>query len=175
MDIEQLIAGARLPETGVPICLRGDLVRRHEALEADLDEAREADAGDSLASGGQARKIAEEIQALEAEMREHTHTFGLRGLPRNVYRDLLAEHPPREGNKEDEAMGANARSFPVALIAKCCVDPVMTEAQAGELADVLTDGQLLQLFGGAIGLNKITVDAPKSVAASAILARTASK
>lgn len=175
MDVKQLIAGARLPETGVPICMRGDLVRQHEALEAALDEARTADAEDSLAAGGEARKIAEEIQALEGEMREHTHTFGLRGLPRNEYRALLAEFPPRDGNKEDEAMGANAVTWPIALIARCCIDPVMTLEQAHELADVLTDGQLLQLYGGALGLNKITVDAPKSVAASAILARTASK
>lgn len=174
-DFEAILASARLPETGVSLCLRGDLQRQHEQLEAELAEARDADAEDSLAAGGQARKIAEQIRALEVEMREHTHVFALRALPRQQFRDLVEQHPPRGDNKDDQVFGVNTASFPVPLIAASCTDPVMSPEQAGQLLEVLTEGQMLELYGAALHLNRGTVDAPKSVAASAILARPAPK
>lgn len=174
-DIEALLATAKLPETGVPLCLRGDLQLQHEQLEQELEEAKEADRGDSLAAGGKARKVAEQIRDLEAEMREHTHVFALRALPRKVFRDLVEQHPPREGNKDDQVFGVNTMSFPVPLIAASCTDPVMIVEQVEQLLDLLTEGQMLELYGAALHLNRGTVDAPKSAAAYAILARPAQK
>jgi hypothetical protein len=174
-DIEALLASARLPETGVPLCLRGDLQLRHEQLGQELEEAEEADRRDSLAAGGKARKVAEQIRDLEAEMRDHTHTFALRALPRKAFRDLVEQHPPRENNKDDQVFGVNTATFPVPLIAASCTDPVMTPEQVEQLLDLLTEGQMLELYGAALHLNRGTVDAPKSAAASAILARPAPK
>jgi hypothetical protein len=169
-DFGEILAGARLPETGVPLCLRGDLQLRHEELERELEEAREADrADDSLAGGGRARKVAEQIRDLEAEMRDHTHVFALRALNRQAFRDLVEQHPPRDGNADDQALGANSRTFPVPLIAASCIDPVMTEDQVHQLLEVLTEGQMLQLYGTALHLNRSRIDVPKSFAASELL------
>ncbi|KAB2347354.1 hypothetical protein [Actinomadura rudentiformis] len=172
-DFADLIKNAKLPEDGVSICLRSDLALQHEELEGRLEAARTADQQNTLAAGGQARKIAEEIQALEEQMREHTHRFVFRGIPRRRYRDLMEQYPPREGNKDDALFGADNSTFPHALIAACCIDPVMTRDQVEELCEVLTDGQVLELFGCALALNRGLVDVPKSVAASAILAKPA--
>jgi hypothetical protein len=180
-NFDDLIKSARLPEDSVAICLRGDLQLQHEELERQLQEVQEAE--DTAGSGGlvgagsatsaEAKRLAEEIEALEAEMRQHTHHFAFRGLPRKQYRDLLVQHPPREGNDDDLALGANGNTFPLALIAASCIDPVMTLEQVEQLAEVLTDGQVLTLFGCAAVLNRVSVDVPKSAAASAILARHA--
>lgn len=172
-NFDDLLAKTRLPEGSVPICLRGDLVARHEQLERDLAAAQNSDTAGSLAAGGQARKIAEEIEALERDMQEHTHDFVFRGLPAKQYRDLVEAHPPRKDNDLDAAFGADMSTFPVALIAACCVDPVMTVEQATQLADVLTEGQLMTMFTCAVGLNRSQVDVPKSVLASEILASSA--
>ncbi|OLT24420.1 hypothetical protein BJF79_13845 [Actinomadura sp. CNU-125] len=175
-DFEKLLAGAKLPETGVPICLRGDLAVEFERLETDLAEAREAEErDDSLAAGGQAREIAEQIEDLRQTMQDHTHTFRLRALPRKKWRDLLEEHPPREDNAADTQFGVNNATFPTVLIAASCLDPVMTEQQVDQLFEVLTEGQMLELYGAALALNRGSVNVPKSGLASAILARPAPK
>lgn len=175
-NFDDILASAKLPEDAVEICLRGDLQRRHEDLERDLQAAREADdRASSLAEGGQARKVAEEIQRVEAEMREHTHPFAFRALPSREYRELVQEHPPREGDQYDALYGANMLTFPSVLISRCCIDPPMTVEQVEQLCDVLTDGQQTELFLCAARVNRDQVDVPKSVAASAILASSVPK
>lgn len=175
-NFEDILGAARLPEDSVEICLRGDLQRRHEDLERDLEEAKEADKqASSLAEGGQARKIAEAIQTVEREMRQHTHPFAFRAKPVHEYRELVQQHPPREDNQFDALYGANMNTFPVAVIAACCIDPVMTVEQTEQLCEVLTDGQQMDLFLCAARVNRDRVDIPKSVAASAILAASVPK
>jgi hypothetical protein len=174
VNFDDILKTAKLPEDSVEICLRGDLQRRHEDLERELEEASEADKqGSSLADGGKARKVAEEIQRVEREMREHTHPFAFRALPGRQYREMVQEHKPREGDNFDALFGANMNTWPAALISACCIDPVMTLEQVEELLDVLTDGQRERLFLCAAQLNRDLVDVPKSVAASAILASSA--
>ncbi|MFC5744832.1 hypothetical protein [Actinomadura rugatobispora] len=173
---EDILKSAKLPEGSVPLCLRGDLQRRHEDLERELQDAQEADRqGSSLADGGKARKVAEEIQQIEREMREHTHPFAFRALPSREYRDLVAEHPPRKDDQMDALYGVNMHTFPHTLISKCCIDPPMTVEQVADLCDVLTDGQQMDLFLCPAQLNRERVDIPKSAAASAVLASTAPK
>lgn len=173
---DDILKGTKLPEDSVEICLRGDLTRRHEDLGRDLEEAQETERkGSSLADGGGARKVAQEIQAVEAEMRQHTHPFGFRALPSREYRELVAQHPRREDDDLDGLYGVNMNTFPAVLISACAIDPPMTVEQVEELLAVLTEGQMMDLFICAANLNRGKVDVPKSVAASAILASSVPK
>ena len=134
-NFDDLIKSARLPENSAPICLRGDLAMRLEQLERDLVDAHDADAaGTSLADGGNARKVAEEIEALQAEMREHTHAFAFRALPTRKYRDLLEDHPPREDHKDDAIWGANTGTFPQAFALRAVTHPSVPLSTAAWLA-----------------------------------------
>lgn len=173
-DFDDLLKSAKLPEASVPICLRGDLAIQFEQLERELEEAREAE-GNSLADGGRVREIAEEIERVRAEMREHTHPFAFRGLPKQKFRDLVEEHPARKDEDDDAVMGVNISTFPQALIAACCTDPIMTAEQVHQLCELLTEAQVGELFSCAYSLNKLKVDVPKSVLASEILAKHAQK
>lgn len=165
----------------VPICLRGDLAARYERLEQELTEAQDEDAKDSLAAGGKARKIAQEMEDLRGEMLRYTHDFQFRALPKTGsatapgYRDLVADHRPREGDADDAIWGANLATFPIALIQACCIDPVMTVDQVEEMDGMLAEGQMLELFGVALRLNRENADVPKSALASEILAKHAPK
>jgi hypothetical protein len=175
-NFEDLVKTARLPEETKEICLRGDLQRRHEDLERELQDAQQADKENtSLAGGGRARKVAEQIRQVEAEMREHTHPFAFRALPSHEYRALVEQHPPRDDDQLDALYGANMSSFPHAVISACCIDPPMTVEQVEQLCEVLTDGQAMDLFMTAATLNRSPVDIPKSALASAVLASTAPK
>jgi hypothetical protein len=172
-DADDLIKGVRLSEAHVPLCLRGDLLASQAELERKLAEAYQRDQGNSLASGGNARVVAEELEAVLAEISENTHLFRFRALPRPEFRDLQEAHPPRPDNDMDRAIGGNMETLTAPLIQACCIDPVMTLEQVQGLLEVLSDGQTMDLFGCAITLNRSRVDLPKFETASAILARLA--
>jgi hypothetical protein len=167
-DFKAMLGEAKLPERTVPVCLRGDLAADHEAAERELEQAQRATAT-SLAGNG-AAAIAERIEALEAEMREHTYDFRLRALPRHEFRSLLAAHPPREDEpfkREDSALGVNRDTFFPAIIRASVVDPELDAAEWTDLLDNrLTDYQFQELAGTAWALNAREVDIPFSRAAS---------
>lgn len=168
-DFNAILASAKLPERTVQICLRGDLVAEHEEAERQLEQAQKA-AGDSLAGNG-AAAIAEQIERLEAEMREASYPFRLRALPRAQWRALVGDHPPRRGDDgeiidADRAL-VNTETFYEAMIRACLVDPELTDEQWQELVDEhLTDRQFDDLSETAWRLNRHEVDVPFSRAAS---------
>jgi hypothetical protein len=172
MDIEQIIAGARRPETTVPLCMRGDLQAVWEQLDRDFDTADKA-ITDEVTQGGSpvlAVKIAKQMAELEREMRDSTVVFTLRGLSRTHWKAMAATHPPVEGVDEGEV---NEEGFVTEMIAECCVEPAMTVEQAGRLRDQVTDGQWQELATASWQLNKSMIGVPFSLAASTRLAISA--
>lgn len=171
-SFKAMLAEAKLPERTVQICLRGDLVADHEAAERELEQAQRS-AANSLAGNG-AAAIADRIEALEAEMREHTYDFRLRALPRSEFRSLQVAHPPREGEKLDTGFGVNSETFFPALIRATVIDPELSDTDWSELLDTrLTDFQFNELALSAWALNAREVDIPFSLAASRLRRATA--
>lgn len=169
-NFKAMLADARLPEREVPVCLRGDLAADHESAEAELQKAQKAGA-DSLAGSG-VGDLADRIEALEAEMAEHTYPFRLRALPKPKFRALVAEHPPRqtegdEAHEADDRMGFNVETFYPALIRASVIDPELDDAEWAELLDEkLTDSQFSNLGLAALLLNTGEISVPFSLAAS---------
>jgi hypothetical protein len=170
-DFKTLLAGARLPERTVPICLRGDLVAEFETLDRQL-EALTGREADSLEGNG-SDALAERIEALRQQMRDASYTFRLRALARHEFRQLFTDHPPRrdpdtqEFNPRDVNVGVNMDTFFDALIQACTVDPQLTDDQWVELLGAkLTDRQHGTLADAAWYLNRGEVNVPFSQAAS---------
>lgn len=165
-DVKTLIAGARLPEDEVPLCLRADLVKEYERAQAELAGLR-ADAN-SLAGPGER---AAELEAVLADLREQmagsTLTVRLRALPSHRYQELVDQHAPRvvddKVDRRDRVFGFNVDTFFPALIAACTVDPVLDaedwEALLGDDGK-LTDGQVGKLTDKAWNLNKKDINVP---------------
>jgi hypothetical protein len=176
-DFADLLAGAKLPERTVPICMRGDLKAEHEQLNDEL-ELLEAKAVDSLAGNGGA-ELAARIEALEVEMRGATHQFRLRALPRRDYRAFKAKYPPRTNDdgeiadKRDRLVEFDADAGAETLIRASVIDPELTDETWSALLDVLTDRQFDDLFTVAWLLNRDAVDVPFSRAASRLTRITA--
>lgn len=92
----------------------------------------------------------------------------LRGLPADVYEDLVGEHPPTEAQRSTGET-YNVHRFAPVLIATCCTDP-MTPAEAASLiggeyleadgdwsdhvAASLTQGESSFLFQSAVQVNQ---------------------
>lgn len=169
------LAGAKLPERTVEICLRGDLVAEHEEAERQLEQAEKRPA-DSLAGSGTG-ELVERIEALEAQMREETETFTLRALPhrrsarddRPTHTELKKAHPPRREDGEiidADEVGYNVDSFNEALVKLCTVDPVLDADDWAELFAVISEGQFAVLAMASIFLNRGDINVPFSHAAS---------
>lgn len=124
----------------VTLIADGTLLERHEQAVAEL-EAAEKVAASSLGGNPQARALAEIVREVEEQLAASTVTFRFRGLGRNSFNRLLTEHPGEPGKPY------NPDTFPIALIAACSLDPVMTVDEVTDLGDVINDGQFDALFG----------------------------
>lgn len=174
-NFKTMLAGAKLPERTVEICLRGDLVAEHQQAERELERAEKA-AGNSLAGNGVA-ELVERIQALEAEMQESVYTFRLRGLPAPEFRAFKNAHPIRiedgEPNKQDTVFGFNTETGFDPLTRMCIVDPELDDETWNHLLESLTENQLEELSAAAWFLNRGDVDVPKSSVASRLMSASA--
>lgn len=95
----------------------------------------------------------------EGDNVEVTLTFQAIGA--QEYDKLVGKHPPTSEQRVDGA-SFNIDSFGPALIAKSCLEPEMTEADAKELwgSPEWSRGDLMDLFRKAVDLNNRGVNIP---------------
>lgn len=175
-NFKTMLAGAKLPERTVEICLLSDLVQAHEAAVEELEQAQK-DTANSLAGTG-APEIAERIQVLEAQMRDNVYPLLLRALPAPQFRAFKAEHPIRfdeEGqpNRQDLVFTFNADTGFEPLIRLSIVDPEIDDEMWAQLMSALTEGQFDKLGATAWMLNRGEISIPFSPAASALMLASA--
>jgi hypothetical protein len=173
-SLADIVASATRAERTVTICTAGHLNAEYDRLQQQLQDATR-DTG-SLADDGQ-RSIAEQMEQVRQQMREHEHTFTFRALTAAGWSDLLVDHPPREDRREI----FNTATFPLPCVAASLVrindeDVTVTVDELKPLwNDALNDGQRDELFGAAWEANKGRVSVPFSPLASATLDRTGEK
>lgn len=166
-DLDALLGAARLPESTVPLCLRGDLQAEWETLERQLAEAKQR--GDRrLVGSPEEAALARQLRDLEAQMQDSTITLRLRALPRREFMKLVEKHPARKDNQVDRMVGVNQATFYDALIGACIVEPEIDEERLTRLLDALTDAQFNKLANTAWELNRSDVSVPFSRTASRI-------
>lgn len=166
LSIDEVLAQARPKTTTVRVCLRGDLLGQHEALERELAEARRLDESENRHA--EAPGVARRLQELEAEIDKAQVQFTFEAVGQKAWTDLGAEHPPTEADRE-VGLEFNGRTFPVAAIAASAVEPKMSVEQAQQLFTRLNFGQWRVLWGGCLAANVEGTDVPFSAAASAVL------
>lgn len=167
MSLSDILEAAKPREASVTICVAGDLAGEHDRLTAELQSARAREVT-SIEGNPRAVELAQQITELQERMEAATFTFTFRALSSRDWSDLLASHPPREGQSEQ----FNAATFPVALVKRCLVDPVAEAAEIDTLIGRLSDGAFERLFDTAWTANRSGPSVPFSLAASAILSST---
>jgi hypothetical protein len=173
-DYRAMLAGARMHERTMPVCLRGDLVAEFEELDQKLADAQQSAVSTDSKEGGEAQAIAARMEALREQMAEETYLFRLRALPRPEYRELKAKYPPRQSEDgdilaEDVILDANLEEFADPLLRASLVDPVLDDAGWVETLAKISDRQYEDLANVAIRVNRGGVDIPFSRAASNLL------
>lgn len=171
LRFRDVIAAAKLPEKVVPLCLRGDLAAQVDELEAQLAQTRPSE---RMVPNPERVALAQQIEALQDEMKASTVAFRLRALPRREFRALTKEHPPRDGEPQDQMAGVNTDTYFLAVVRRCLVEPELTEDEFVNLADnVLSSGQWRKLQESAASLNMDDVSVPFSATASILLRKSA--
>jgi hypothetical protein len=144
--IEDVLAMARPRQTEVRLCLAGDLAARADQLAERIELLGDRSGASSLADVDPRRALESELDEVHEAMRASEVVFRFRALGRTAYSDLLAAHEPRKGT--DDASWNND-TYPHALIAACCIEPVMTVEQVDQLTEVLSQRQRNELFNQA--------------------------
>jgi hypothetical protein len=169
-DIKSLIASGKLPERSVEICLRADLFAAMQDIERDLQRAERTDkAAGSLASGTATRDLAARMEAVRADMLEHSLTFVFRALPRRAMAALQVEFPIREDNAGDAAAGLNIDDATEALVHRCLVSPELDAEDWENLDNTLSDGQYQLMANAVWAICSRDVEVPFSRLASRIV------
>lgn len=156
--IEDVLALARPRQTEVHLCMAGDLAARADHLTEQIELLTDRPAPSSLADVDPRRALESELDEVHEAMRASEVVFRFQALGRTAYSDLLAAHAPRPGTDD---VSWNNETYPHALIAACCVEPVMTVEQVDQLTEVLSQRQRNELFNAAwsaqVGETKVPI------------------
>lgn len=157
------------------LCLRPDLLSRHEELNAELIASQVKDAGGRLVDGNSKRTkdLAKKLDALEQEIQSLAVRFTFRAMSKDEWQALCDNHPPRANNQMDLMAGYNLAAVQDDAIRKCLVDPVFDDASWRELLDVINPSEWAELRDMVTEVNRSVVEPPKSELASRILTRRA--
>lgn len=170
---------ARKPtRLSVRVPLDADAADQARRLAEQLPEVEAADEAENRLP--QARKLAEQIQALEQQVRDSEEEFTFQALGRRQYQLLLNEHRPSA--EQEEVAGAkliyNIETFPKALLAASCVAPPELAGNAEEWAEIHDEwpaGQVALIWQACVDVNTEVAVTPKSQRASEILALNGSE
>lgn len=159
-DVRKL---ASRPTRVVSLCLAGELVEQIGQLERQAAEVKPAA---SLGEVSPKRAIAEQIVALQEQMREATVDFHLRAWPSREWGAFFADQPQRKEGESGEDFEPRYYAWQAQMVAKTCINPEMDVDQVGELVDLLHYRAWAELATAAYILNMGEVDVPNSAAAS---------
>ena len=149
------------PERRVEICLDGSLVAEYEAVQAELEDARKAQARDRRMNSPVAGLEKRQAELYKAQA-EQTMVVTVRALQRNEWAQIKDSCAPRKGHQIDENFGFNVdEATQLALIADGGIAKV---EQAGEpveftvddwkaLSPDLSDGQWEEIKTAVISAN----------------------
>lgn len=114
------------------------------------------------------KELAAEADTFREEAKSRAVVVKMRGINFKKRGEMLDEHPPRDGNNRDAALGYNGDTFPVALVHGCIVEPEVSFEQVQEFAQESSAARFDRLFEAANIVSRTDADLPKSSAVSVL-------
>ena len=134
----------------------------------DAIEAAFAKEGADVRFRGETDKVAQERDAYVEKARADAPRLVLEARTHRELQALYDAHPPRKGDRIDEAVGYNRTTFPPELVRASIVEPKVTEAEWEEFLSEVSAGRMARLQAIADELTGGDVDLGKSSAASTV-------
>lgn len=160
--LKDLRGKVKRPVRSVSICLDGELWAKHDELTAQLDQMQQQFSA-KMRDASASKDLAEQIETLEQQMRDSQVTVEFRGISNYKLTEIQARFPAKN-NKMAWDMNEGA----AALIAACAVEPI-TEDEARELLDEVSQTVADQLFTAAWAATVGSSEIPFSARASELL------
>lgn len=164
-SIEDILKRATPRERTVMVCIRGDLAGEADRLQDELARVSSDWEPQDLTDVHPGRELAEKLRDIREQIKDAEEAFKVRYIGDKAYSDLMAAHPAK-----DDGQAFDSETFPRALIAASCVDPVMTDEQVTQLFEVINEGEIKKLFDAAWDVHNSSELVPFSLLASALLA-----
>lgn len=171
--------GIKRGTSTVRLCTDMECVAEHETLQVRLEEEKSKPDSGMLVGNPAVKRLAAEITALEDRMTESTVIVTHEALTRKAWAELVAVHPPREGNGEDDTFGVNLETFVDAALAVAITGAVrahdgspvegFTGADWHEVADEISNAQWQTFAFDLFRLNNAVTAGPTSRTASAVM------
>lgn len=170
--------GLSLPTTTVPLCTNLGLVAEHEKYVLQLAKLERENTTDDARENSPQTPIVTKIRELEAEMESSTLTFTLQALPKKIFAEIEASHPPVEDDKSDATYGIHMKTGPDALLSHTSPPTILsvkgptgeeidfTGADWNAEADGMSNAQWSLFALAVLGLNRGVASVPFSRAAS---------
>lgn len=168
LTLDEVLSSARLVETKAKICLRADLEAEYADLMAELATLVDEDGNvvaDDESLADQKVERAQELQRLAEENRkiraEHVRVVRFRAMPSDEWEAF--EKANRQGG-DGRGAAKNPQEYERKIIARCAIEPTLTEDQVKELKGKLGPAQMDHLFSKAYEACRTGgLDVPKSL------------
>lgn len=162
MSLSEWISEATPRRATVAVCFDGNLTSRWE--EAKERASRKA----TMLGDAELMAARAELEELEAEMRDKTRTFVFESIGWGRWRDLVAKHPPKEGDAEIweraiemkmlprgfEDLETDETTFiPAVLVATCTEPGIASTGEAVRLLEVLHTTMVANIWAGVLRAN----------------------
>lgn len=161
------------PRTETIVILQGDdeeQLRKLRAYRDSLKPGQRKPGAVVLLSDNPEGDYREAVQAAADFAEEATGRaikIVLRSIGRKAWRDLVAAHPPRDGNDGDRERGVNTETFGYAIVCACMGSPLFESDKArDEFLDSITEADYGDLEQIAWSLNRGRSSDPKADLAS---------
>lgn len=168
LSLDEVLSSARLVERKAKICLRADLEAEYQDLMSELatlvdDEGNVVADDETLADQKVAR--AQELQRLLEENRkvraQHVRVVRFRAMPSDEWEAFEKAH--RQGGDSSNPV-KNPAEYERKIIARCAIEPTLTEEQVKDLKGKLGPAQMDHLFSKAYEACRTGgLDVPKSL------------
>ncbi|MDF9718036.1 hypothetical protein [Nocardioides sp. ChNu-99] len=166
------------PRTSTYVVLDGDVWEQLDELRAKAEQAEAiAEVQNKNGASVRADEAVDPLSAWEAyaDAVDAANADGLKVVLNDIgsgrWRDLVAQHPPRDGNRRDQQLGYDTDRFPAALLGyvdhdtdrRTIVEPVMSELELKAFLRDISDSDLEAMYVIATNLNRAQAADPKDV------------
>lgn len=170
LPIDQILAGRKLPQTSIPLCLRLDVMSEIEELERQINALRSGVEDDDprlVGTETDAAALADRIRELEEVARQYTIDLRIQALEKKEWAAKVAQFTEEddEGNAKLD-MGAVVEH--VLTLPGVIISPEMSGSQRDQMIAGLSDGQWETVLKKVFDLNRRTVSVGKSLTASLV-------
>jgi hypothetical protein len=162
LTFADVMARATPKQDTVSLCLAGHLVADLHDLQRQLAAAPKV--GASLAERSPSVALTEQIETLLEQMRASTVVFRLQRIHPKEWAPFYATMPV--GKADDPTFIDEWFAWTADLVARTCIEPVMTVDEVGQLVDTLNEAEWTELSDAAWRLNTGKVSVPFFAAAS---------